>query len=74
VLDFAPAGALTSAEADPRRRPQASDPVEICKRFVEFTSGGEPDDEQLAVLTDVIETVQHADAADSGSLAMEAAA
>jgi len=36
--------------------------------FVEFTSGGPADAEQRAVLADVIEGVQHADAQDSGSL------
>jgi DNA repair protein SbcD/Mre11 len=69
VLDFAPAGEFVSAETDLGRLPKAGDPVEICGRFVEFTSGGPPDAEQLAVLTDVIEAVQHADAADRGSLA-----
>jgi exonuclease SbcD len=68
VLDFAPEGELISAEADLRRTAQVSDPGEICARFVEFTSGGRPDEEQLAVLADVIETVQHADTEENGSL------
>jgi DNA repair protein SbcD/Mre11 len=68
VLDFAPEGELAGDEADLRRTAQVSDPGEICARFVEFTSGGRPDEEQAAVLADVIETVQHADAEENGSL------
>jgi len=68
VLDFAPDGAVPSQAADLRRLARASDPADICGMFVEFTSGGPADAEQRAVLADVIETVQHADAQDSGSL------
>lgn len=68
VIDFAPEGELPGPAADLRRLAGAADPAEICGMFVEFTSGGWPDDEQRAVLTDVIEYVQHADAQDSGSL------
>lgn len=68
VLDFAPEGELPSPAADLRRLARAADPAEICGMFVEFTSGGWPDDEQRAVLADVIESAQHADAQDSGSL------
>jgi len=68
VLDFAPDGELAGAGAGLRQAAQVSDPGEICARFVEFTSGGPPDAEQAAVLADVIETVQHADAEDTGSL------
>jgi exonuclease SbcD len=68
ALDFEPEGELSCAEADLRGTAQVSDPVQICARFVEFTSGGPPDEEQLAVLADVIETVQHADAEENGSL------
>ena len=68
VLDFAPEGELPSPAADLRRLARAADPAEICGMFVEFTSGGWPDNEQRAVLTDVIESVQHADAQDAGSL------
>ena len=72
VLDFAPEGGLDGGEADLRRTAQVSDPGEICARFVEFTSGGPPDEEQLAVLADVIETVQLADAQENGSLLVQA--
>jgi DNA repair protein SbcD/Mre11 len=68
VLDFAPEGEVVSAAADLRRLVQTADPAEICAMFVEFTSGGRPDGKQLAVLTEVIEAVQHSDAPDSGSL------
>jgi hypothetical protein len=37
--------------------------VQICGLFVEFTSGGPPDEAQRLVLRDVVETVQHAEAA-----------
>ncbi|HUC59153.1 MAG TPA: exonuclease SbcCD subunit D [Streptosporangiaceae bacterium] len=70
VLDFAPEGELVAAEADLRRTAEVSDPVEICAHFVEFTSGGPPDEEQRAVLADVIETVQHADTEENGSLSV----
>jgi DNA repair protein SbcD/Mre11 len=69
VIEFAPEGSLTSAEGDLGRLARAADPAEICAMFVEFTSGGPPDEEQRAVLADVVETVQHEDAADRGSLA-----
>jgi exonuclease SbcD len=68
VLDFAPEGELPGPAADLRRLARAADPAEICGLFVEFTSGGWPDEEQRAALTDVIECVQHADAQDSGSV------
>lgn len=70
VLDFAPEGELPGPAADLRRLARAADPAEICAMFVEFTSGGRPDNEQRAALADVIESVQHADAQDAGSLAM----
>lgn len=68
VLDFAPEGEVPGPAADLRRLARAADPAEICGMFVELTSGGWPDDEQRAVLADVIESVQHADAQDAGSL------
>jgi DNA repair protein SbcD/Mre11 len=73
VLDFAPEGELASPAADLRRLARTADPAEICGMFVEFTGGGWPDDEQRDVLADVIESVQHADAQESGSLLTEAA-
>jgi hypothetical protein len=39
--------------------------VQICGHFVEFTSGGAADDDQRAVLRDVIEAVLAAGQADS---------
>ncbi len=74
VLDFAPEGELACPATDLRRLARTADPVEICGMFVEFTSGGWPDAEQRAVLADVIESVQHADAQDSGSLVSAQAA
>jgi exonuclease SbcD len=68
VLDFAPEGELPGPAADLRRLARAADPAEICGMFVEFTSGGWPDGEQRAVLADVIESVQHADTQDAGSV------
>jgi exonuclease SbcD len=63
VLDFDPEGGLTDAEADLGRLAEVVDPVEICGLFVEFTSGGPPDEAQRLVLRDVVEAVQHAEAA-----------
>jgi DNA repair protein SbcD/Mre11 len=65
VLDFEPESELPDARADLRRVSQVSDPVELCGLFVEFTGGEPPDEEQQAVLADVVETVQHAETADS---------
>jgi exonuclease SbcD len=73
VLEFAPEGDLPSTATDLRKLAQTGDPIEICAMFVEFTSGGRPDAEQRAVLADVVETVQHADAPDTGSLLTPAA-
>jgi DNA repair protein SbcD/Mre11 len=68
VLEFAPEGELPTQAGDLRKLAQTADPVEICAMFVEFTSGGRPDAEHRAVLAEVVETVQHADAPDTGSL------
>ena len=68
VLEFAPEGQVSTPAGDLRNLAQTADPVEICAMFVEFTSGGRPDDEHRAVLAEVVETVQHADAPDTGSL------
>ena len=62
VLDFAPEGGLPGADADLARVAEASDPAEICAMFVEYTSGGPPDQAQRAELRDVAETVQRAEA------------
>lgn len=63
VLDFDPDGGLPGADADLRRLAAATDPAEICGLFVEFTSGGPPDDAQRAVLRAAVEAAQHAEAA-----------
>ena len=55
VLEFAPETGRADAAADLRRLAQTADPVEICGMFVEFTSGGAPDEVQRAVLADVVE-------------------
>jgi exonuclease SbcD len=65
VLDFAPDGEMTSAATDLSRLVQSADPVQICGHFVEFTSGAAADDDQRAVLREVIEAVLASDNADS---------
>ncbi len=61
VLDFAPQDAPAEGTADLRRMAQTTDPVEICGMFVKFTSGGPPDNEQQAVLADVVGAALHGD-------------
>jgi exonuclease SbcD len=75
VLDFAPEGEMTSAATDLSRLTRTADPMQICGRFVEFTSGGAADDDQRAVLRDVIEAVLASDRADGrpGAVAGNAA-
>ena len=64
VLDFAPDGGLIGTGADlARLAADIADPVQICGHFVEFTSGGPPDDAQRGVLRDAIEACQHAETA-----------
>jgi DNA repair protein SbcD/Mre11 len=63
VLDFDPDGGLPGTDADLARLAAATDPAEICGLFVEFTTGGPPDDAQRAVLRAAIEAAQHAEAA-----------
>ena len=63
VLDFDPEGGLPGTAADLERLAAATDPVEICGLFVEFTSGGPADDAQQAVLRAAVEAAQHAEAA-----------
>ncbi len=64
MLDFAPEGGLTGAEADlARLAADVADPTAICGLFVEFTSGGPPDEAQRAVLRDAVEACQHAETA-----------
>ncbi len=57
VLDFVPESEPAAADSDLRRLCATTDPAEICALHVEFTSGGAPDDDQRAVLADVIESV-----------------
>ena len=63
VLDFDPDGGRPGVAADLERLAAATDPAEICGLFVEFTSGGPPDDAQRAVLRAAVEAAQHAEAA-----------
>jgi len=63
VLDFDPDGGLPGAGADLARLAATTDPAEICGLFVEFTSGGPPDDAQRAVLRAAVEAAQHAETA-----------
>jgi exonuclease SbcD len=63
VLDFAPEGLLTGPGADLERLAAASDPVEICCLFVDFTSGGPADDAHRTVLRAAVEAAQHAESA-----------
>lgn len=63
VLDFDPDGGLPGADADLDRLAAATDPVEICGLFVEYTSGGPADDAQHTVLRAAVEAAQHAEAA-----------
>ncbi len=62
VLEFAPEGGLIGVAADlARLAADVADPVRICGLFVEFTSGGPPDEAQRAVLRDAVEVSQHAE-------------
>ncbi|HEY5353288.1 MAG TPA: exonuclease SbcCD subunit D [Streptosporangiaceae bacterium] len=63
ILDFAPEGQLTSSDADLERLASATDPVEICCMFVDFTSGGPADGAHRAVLRAAVEAAQHAESA-----------
>jgi len=63
VLDFAPDGGRPDADADLVRLAAATDPAEICGLFVEFTSGGPPDEAQRTVLRAAVEAAQQAEAA-----------
>jgi exonuclease SbcD len=63
VLDFAPEGRLTGSDADLERLASATDPVEICGLFVEYTSGGPADGVHRAVLRAAVEAAQHAESA-----------
>ena len=63
VLDFAPDGGLPGAEDDLQRLAAATDPVEICGLFVEFTGGGPPDEATLAGIRSAVEAAASAEAA-----------
>jgi len=64
VLEFPPEGGLIGTEADlAGLAAEMADPTAICGLFVEFTSGGPPDEDQRAVLRDAVETCQQAEAA-----------
>lgn len=59
VLDFQPEGALVGPSADLARLAQTTDPVEVCELFVHFVGGAAPDDAELVVLREVVESVTH---------------
>jgi DNA repair protein SbcD/Mre11 len=63
ILDFDPEGGRAGVSADLERLAAATGPAEICGLFVEFTSGGPPDDGQRDVLRAAVEAAQHAEAA-----------
>ena len=64
VLEFPPEGGLIGTEADlAGLAAEMADPTAICGLFVEFTSGGPPDEDQRAVLRDAVEACQQAEAA-----------
>ncbi len=71
VLGFEPDGEPAAPAQDLRRLAGTTDPAEICAMHVEFTGGGQPDEEQCAVLADVIEAVQRSE---PGAVAAAAAA
>jgi hypothetical protein len=60
---LAPEGQLTTSDADLERLASATDPVEICSMFVDFTSGSPADDAHRAVLRAAVEAAQHAESA-----------
>ncbi len=62
VLDFEPEGGLTGQAAELRQVVRTADPVQICAGFVEYAGGGPAGPAQLAVLRDVVEAVQQAEA------------
>jgi exonuclease SbcD len=62
VLDFDPDGGLTSAEADLRRLARTTDPVEVCALFTEYAGGAPATGAQRAVLREVVEAAEAAEA------------
>jgi exonuclease SbcD len=62
VLDFEPEGAPVAADVDLARLRRATDPVEVCGMFVAFVDREGPSDDELVVLRDAVEAVQHAEA------------
>ncbi len=62
TLDFQPDGEGVCAAADMERLARTTDPVEVCEYFVEYVDRVPPTDLERAVLRDVVEHVQHADA------------
>jgi DNA repair protein SbcD/Mre11 len=63
ALDFQPEGGLTGPDADLARLAEAVDPVEICGLFVDFVAGAPPDEAQLAVLRQAVETARRGEVA-----------
>jgi len=62
ALEFQPEGGLASPDADLARLAEAADPAEICGLFVDYVAGAPPDDAQLAVLRQAVETAQPGEA------------
>jgi exonuclease SbcD len=56
VMEFRPESPLVSIDADlARLRSAAHDPVEVGRAFLAYTGGGEPTDEEMAVIAQVEE-------------------
>lgn len=60
-LDFEPAGGVVDTAADLAKLAETTDPLEICKLFVEFVTNAPPDPEESAVLRAAVEAAQHAE-------------
>jgi DNA repair protein SbcD/Mre11 len=67
ALDFEPEGGLTGQAIELRHVARSADPLQICASFVEFASGGAAGPDQLAILRDVVEAVQQAEATEGMS-------
>ncbi len=57
-LFFDPEGGLSDSAADLARLAKTTDPVEVCAMFVEHVANEIPNEDELAVIRDVVETVQ----------------
>lgn len=60
VMEFRPDSALVTVDADlARLRAVAHDPVEVGRAFLAYTGGGEPTDDEMAVIATVEELARH---------------